>query len=118
MAESAYQLSLARLLFRILYMHTAYEETMEQWVRVRNEQDRQLLKWLIETLGEVAIVNAAHACARGDAKPYLSAVCRRLGMSIPRLSTHRPQPDEIGEQHLQAIYHILQHSRTRAQAGW
>jgi hypothetical protein len=100
------------------YIHTASEETMEQWVRVRNEQDRQLLKWLIETLGEVAIVNAAHACARGDAKPYLSAVCRRLGVSVPRLSTQRPQPGEISEQHLQAIYHILQHPRTRAQAGW
>jgi hypothetical protein len=55
---------------------------MEQWVRVRNEQDHQLLKWLIETLGEVTIVHAAHECARGDAKPYLSAVCRRLGLSV------------------------------------
>jgi hypothetical protein len=90
---------------------------MEQWVRVRNEQDRQLLKWLTETLGEPAVVNAAHVCALGDAKPYLSAVCRRLGVSVPRFSTERPQPGEIGEQHLQAIYHILQHSRARAQAG-
>lgn len=118
MAESAYQLSLARLLFRILYVHTACEETMEQWVRVRNEQDRQLLKWLIETLGEVAMVNAAHACARGDAKPYLCVVCRRLGVSVPRLSPQRPQPGEIDEQNLQAIYHILQRPLTRAQAGW
>jgi hypothetical protein len=118
MAESGYFLSLARLLARILCIRTVCEETMEQWVRVRNEQDRQLLKWLIETLGEVAIVNAAHACARGDAKPYLSAVCRRLGVSVPRHSTQRPQPGEIGEKHLQAIYHILQHPRTRAQAGW
>lgn len=53
MAESAYQLSLARLVFCRLYIHTACEETRKQWVRLRNEQDCQLLNWLIETLGEV-----------------------------------------------------------------
>ena len=90
---------------------------MEQWVRVRNEQDRRLLKWLLETLGEAAIVNAAHACASGDVKPYLSAVCRRLGVSVPRLSARRSQPGEVGEQHLQAIYQILQNPRTRTPVG-
>lgn len=52
---------------------------MEQWVRVRNEQDHQLLRWLVEAVGEAAIAKAAQACARGDAKPYLSTVCRQLG---------------------------------------
>ena len=37
---------------------------MEQWVRVRNEQDRQLLKRLIEAVGETEIVKAVRACAR------------------------------------------------------
>ncbi|SOE96906.1 hypothetical protein SAMN05414139_09930 [Burkholderia sp. D7] len=87
---------------------------MEQWVRVRNEQDRQLLKWLIEAIDEAAIVKAAHACARGDAKRYLSTVCRQLGVSVPRLSTQRSYPGEVGEKHLQAIYHILQRPRTHA----
>jgi hypothetical protein len=86
---------------------------MEQWVRVRNEQDRQFLKWLIETLGEAAIIKAARACTTGDAKPYLSQVRGHLGMSVPRLPTQRPQPGEVGEQHLQAIYHILS-TRVRA----
>jgi hypothetical protein len=90
---------------------------MEQWVRVRNERDRRLLKWLLETLGEAAVVNAAHACASGDVKPYLSAVCRRLGVSVPRLSPQRPQPGGVGEQHLQAIYQILQYPRNRTPAG-
>jgi len=90
---------------------------MEQWVRVRNEMDRQLLKWLIEAIGEAGIVKAAHACARGDAKPYLSTVCRQLGVSVPRLLTQRSQPGEVGEQHLQAIYHILQRPPTHARAG-
>jgi len=90
---------------------------MEQWVRVRNERDRQLLKWLIGAVGEAAIVKAARACATGDAKPYLSTVCRRLGVAVPRLSTHGSQPGEVGEQHLQAIYHILQRPRAQARAG-
>jgi hypothetical protein len=89
---------------------------MEQWGRVRNEQDRQLLKWLIETIGEVAIVKAAHACASGDTKPYLSQVRRHLGVSVPRLPTQCPQPGEVGEQHLQAIYQIPQHPCMRLQA--
>jgi hypothetical protein len=90
---------------------------MEQWVRVRNEQDRQLLKWLIEDFGEATIVKAAHACAKDDAKPYLSTVCRQLGVSDQRLSTRHSPPGVVGEQHLQAIYHILQRPRTHARAG-
>src|SRR5471032_1256576 len=65
MAEKAYYLSSVIPRIRVLYKHTACEEAMEQWVRVRTEQDRQLLKWLIETIGEAAIVKAAHGCARG-----------------------------------------------------
>jgi hypothetical protein len=117
MAEKAYYLSSVIRRIQVLYKHTACEEAMEQWVRVRNEQDRQLLKWLIETIGEAAIVKAAHACARGDAKPYLSTVCRQLGVSVPRLSTQRSHPGEVGEQHLQVIYHILQCPRTHPRTG-
>lgn len=117
MAEKAYYLSSVNPRIQVLYKYTACEEAMEQWVRVRNEQDRQLLKWLIETVGEAAIVKTAHACARGDAKPYLSTVCRQLQVSVPRLSTQRSHPGEVGEQHLQAIYHILQCPRTRARTG-
>jgi hypothetical protein len=117
MAEKAYYLSSLIPRLEVLYKHTACEEAMEQWVRVRNDQDRQLLKWLIETVGDAAIVKAAQACARGDAKPYLSTVCRQLGVSVPRLSTQRSHPGEVGEQHLQAIYQILQRPRTHARTG-
>ena len=89
---------------------------MEQWVRVRNEQDRQTLKRLIEAVGETEIVKAVRACARGDAKPHLSTVCRQLGVSVPKLLNQCSQPGEVGEQHLQAIYHILQRPRTYARA--
>ncbi|QIE29875.1 hypothetical protein SBC1_76330 (plasmid) [Caballeronia sp. SBC1] len=91
---------------------------MEQWVRVRNEQDHQLLRWLVEAVGEAAIAKAAQACARGDAKPYLSTVCRQLGVSVPRLSTPRSQSGGVGEQHLQAIYRILQRPGTPARGDW
>src|SRR5476649_1898097 len=92
MAEKAYYLSSVIPRIRVLYKHTACEEAMEQCVRVRNDRDRQLLKWLVETIGEAAIVKAAQACARGDAKPYLSTVCRQLGISVQRLSTQRSHP--------------------------
>ncbi len=64
-------------------------------------------------------MSTPHEGARGDAKPYLSAVCRRLGVSVPRLSTPCPQPGEIGEQHLQAIHHILQRPcPSSSRRGW
>lgn len=85
---------------------------MEQWVRVRNERDRRLLKRLIEVVGETDIVNAVHNCSRDGAKPYLSTVCRHLGVSVQTLLSQHCQPGRIGEQHLQAIDRILQRPRT------
>ena len=38
---------------------------MEQWVRVQNEHDRQVLAWLRERVGDAAVTAAAQACARG-----------------------------------------------------
>jgi hypothetical protein len=92
MAEKAYYLSSVIPRIQGLYKHTVCEEAMEQGVRVRNEQDRQLLKWLIETIGEAAIVKAAHACVRGDAKPYLSTACRQLGCQFRDFQLSVPTP--------------------------
>ena len=80
---------------------------MEQWVRVQNEHDRKVLAWLRERAGDVAVTAAAQACARGDTKPYLSTVCRQLGLSVPRFIRHGASPDGVGEQHLAAMYEIL-----------
>jgi hypothetical protein len=44
MADKAYYLSSVIPRIKALYKHTACEEAMKQLVRVRNEQDRQLLK--------------------------------------------------------------------------
>jgi hypothetical protein len=80
---------------------------MEEWVRVQNERDRKVLAWLRGRVGDTAIVTAARACAQGDSKPYLSAVCRRLGLSAPILPNRSVITEAVGEKHLAAMYEIL-----------
>jgi hypothetical protein len=69
---------------------------MEEWVRVQNEHDRQVLAWLRERIGDATVAAAAQACARGDTKPYLSTVCRQLGLSVPRFSRRGARTDATG----------------------
>lgn len=84
---------------------------MEEWVRVRNERDRKVLAWLRDQFSDTAIATAARVCARGDSKPYLSAVCRQLGLSAPILLSRSQTTEAVGERHLAAMYEIL---RTRS----
>jgi len=81
---------------------------MEQWVRVQNERDRQVLAWLRAHVGDLAIIDAAGQCGVATAKPYLSAICRKLGVAPPRAAFAAFQPGQVGEQHLAYIYQILQ----------
>ena len=90
---------------------------MEQWVWVQNEHDRQVLVWLREQVGDAALAAAAQACARADAKPYLSKVCRQLGLSVPRLTRHDASTEGVGERHLAAMYAILGAPSARAHAS-
>ncbi len=90
---------------------------MEQWVRVQNERDRKVLAWLRERIGDADVTAAAQACTRGDTKPYLSMVCRQLGVSVPRLTRHGATVDGVGERHLAAMYEILRAPSARAHAG-
>jgi hypothetical protein len=83
---------------------------MEEWVRVRNERDRKVLVWLRGQVSDPAIATAAQSCARGDSKPYLSAVCRRLGLKAPIMPSRSQISEAIGKRHLAAMYDIL---RTR-----
>jgi hypothetical protein len=85
---------------------------MEQWVRVQNERDRQVLVWLRAQLDDEVIVAAAQRCANSGAKPYLSMVCRALGVAPPRDALTRIANAEIGERHLASIYQILQRPRS------
>jgi hypothetical protein len=90
---------------------------MEQWVRVQNERDRQVLVWLRAQLDDEVIVAAAQRCASPGAKPYLSMVCRALGVVPPRYVLNRNATAEIGERHLASIYQILQRPRSAVHAN-
>jgi hypothetical protein len=79
---------------------------MEHLVRVQNERDRRTLAWLRGQVGDAAIV-AARRCV-GPSKPYLSAVCRLLGVTVPRFSAaRRPMPSATAGQSLATIRQIL-----------
>ena len=80
---------------------------MEHLVRVRNEKDRRTLEWLRRHVGDAALAAAVERCA-GSGKPYLSTVCRRLGVTVPDLSVPRSQTSSpIAEHALATIRGIL-----------
>ena len=87
---------------------------MEHLVRVVNEYDRQTLAWLRLRVGDTAIAAAARNWA-GQGKPWLSAVCRQLGVTPPKAAVWRapgaPGRGEVGDQHLAAIRQILRQAR-------
>jgi hypothetical protein len=81
---------------------------MEHLVRVYNEKDRQTLEWLRRHVGDAALAAAVERCA-GSGKPYLSAVCRQLGVKTPEfhLSRRRESTSPVAEQCLATIRGIL-----------
>jgi hypothetical protein len=80
---------------------------MEHLVRVCSEKDRRVLGWLRQRVGDAAITRAAAQCG-GGTKPYLSTVCRRLGVRVPQLAKPRAiVPSAIAEQSLATIRGIL-----------
>lgn len=90
---------------------------MEHLVRVQNERDRRTLAWLRAQVGDAAIAQAAQQCG-GAAKPYLSAVCRTLGVTAPRFSTlRRLRPSAAAEQSLATIRQILASRNAPAREG-
>jgi hypothetical protein len=80
---------------------------MEHLVRVHNETDRQTLEWLRRHIGDAAIAAAIQRC-EGPDKPYLSAVCRQLGVRVPKFPLpQRDSPSPVAEQSLATIRRIL-----------
>ncbi|MCE4574848.1 hypothetical protein LY307_39915 [Caballeronia sp. CLC5] len=80
---------------------------MEHLVRVYNEKDRRTLEWLRQKVGDAAITVAAEQCGRSG-KPYLSALCRYLGVRAPKCPPlPRLTPSPIAEESLAAIRSIL-----------
>ena len=80
---------------------------MEHLVRVHNEKDRQTLEWLRRNIGDAAIAAAIQRC-ENSGKPYLSAVCRQLGVRVPEFPLpRRESPSPVAEQSLATIRRIL-----------
>ncbi|MEX3935856.1 hypothetical protein AB4Y32_29375 [Paraburkholderia phymatum] len=80
---------------------------MEHLVRVYNEKDRQTLEWLRRHVGDAALAAAVERCT-GSGKPYLSSVCRQLGVKTPGFHPPRRQtPSAVAEQSLATIRRIL-----------
>lgn len=83
---------------------------MEHLIRVQNDYDRQVLAWLRARIGDAALQSAAGRLA-GARKPYLSTICRSLGIRPPSrrefaqeaARTHRA----VGDQYLARIRAIL-----------
>lgn len=78
---------------------------MEHLVRVLNDHDRRVLAWVREQVGDAAFVDAAARC--GPIKPYMSAVCRRLGLQVPAFRSSPHVPTATGEKSLARIRRIL-----------
>ncbi|MGF6767953.1 hypothetical protein P3T18_000423 [Paraburkholderia sp. GAS199] len=78
---------------------------MEHLVRVLNDRDRRVLAWAREQVGDAAFADAVARC--GPVKPYISTVCRRLGLTVPPLRTAAHAPTATGEKSLARIRRIL-----------
>nr|WP_225936563.1 hypothetical protein [Caballeronia sp. NK8] len=80
---------------------------MEHLVRIYNEKDRRTLDWLRRHVGDVAIALAVQRCT-GSGKPYVSAVCRLLGVQTPDFPVPRRRtPSPIARDSLATIRSIL-----------
>ncbi len=83
---------------------------MEHLIRVQNDYDRQVLAWLRARIGDAALQSAAGRLA-GARKPYLSTICRSLGIRPPgrrefaREAAHAHRA--VGEHYLVRIRAIL-----------
>jgi hypothetical protein len=91
-------------------MDEQWEPHMEHLIRVQNDYDRQVLAWLRGRIGDAALQAAATRLA-GARKPYLSTICRSLGIRPP---TRREFSEEsarahraVGERYLARIREIL-----------
>ncbi|MGS0890963.1 hypothetical protein ACVBGC_00180 [Burkholderia stagnalis] len=91
---------------------------MEHLVRIVNDTDRQVLAWLRAQVGDARVERAARQLGH-TRKPFPSAVCRYLGMSVPATlrETRRPRVAHdfsVGDRYLSLIrQHLATHSPGR-----
>jgi hypothetical protein len=87
---------------------------MEQRVRLVNDTDRQILTWLRSQVGDERVARAIHQLGRVR-KPYVSAICRYLGMRPP-FTIQRPVrraaiDHSVGDHYLSLIrQHLAGHA--------
>ena len=98
--------------FTVLFLYTG--SVMNQLIRILNDGDRETLAWLRKHVGDVRVAAAARHLG-GNGKPYVSAVCRYLGVRPPTPHQHsRPVEDcTVGDNHLAQIRQLLE-QRNRA----
>ncbi|MCY1218910.1 hypothetical protein D3C81_1373760 [compost metagenome] len=83
---------------------------MEHLIRVQNDYDRQVLAWLRGRIGDAALQTVALRLGR-ERKPYLSTVCRSLGIRPPGRRQFAAEAARmhrtVGDQYLARIREIL-----------
>jgi hypothetical protein len=100
----------------VLFIYTG-SDNMEHLIRVLNDKDRRTLAWLREQVGEAALGAAAERCG-GPTKPYVSRVCRCLGLRPPIFGESRPHiSSATAERSLASIREILAAAAARRGPG-
>ncbi|MEQ5844279.1 hypothetical protein N0A02_32985 (plasmid) [Paraburkholderia acidicola] len=91
---------------------------MEDRIRILIERDRQTLLWLRTHVGDARLSTAIDVLTRGEAKPYVSALCRYLGVRPPTFSgslPRTPASSEVGDRYLTQIRaHLARNIYSRA----
>jgi hypothetical protein len=100
---------------------------MEDLIRILNDADRQTLAWLRKHVGDMRVADAARGLmaqrekfAGACAKPYVSAVCRYLGVwpPTPQRLPHVDADHAVADRHLARIRWLLaQRSATTRRAS-
>jgi len=89
---------------------------VENLIRILNDDDRQTLAWLRAHVGDARLSDAARRLITQrnhvsgvSAKPYISAVCRYLGVWPPASlrSVRSVTNHQVGDQHLAHIRQML-----------
>ena len=81
---------------------------MNQLIRILNDGDRETLAWLRKHVGDVRVAAAARHLG-GNGKPYVSAVCRYLGVRPPTPHQHSRSVEDctVGDNYLAEIRQLL-----------
>jgi hypothetical protein len=92
--------------FTVLFLYTG--SVVNQLIRILNDGDRETLVWLCKHVGDVRVAAAARHLG-GNGKPYLSAVCRYLGVRLRRPHQHSRSVEDctVGDNYLAQIRQLL-----------